>query len=346
VLINNYTHNYLLLFLFYFILFLSKYQSIFEVELYLFSALLFVFSSEAEALNMTSHKRSLKSAKNRMTQPKPKPRNKTIGTRCKKIPSTIDRISKLPDHLLHHILSFLPQKQAGCTSILSHRWRNVWASMQGFNFYMDEFAMYGPEKFVSYVNATLPYRLKQDLQVFKTFLFSASPTNRTASSRWITHALKHDVRVLHIIMRLKNSGVKAILSRRMLTSQSLEELALFCFPKVEIRIPNVISLSQLKDLSLQRVDVNSTFLERIISGCPRLENLNLHHCRVTFSEISSRVLRNLVLEHCGIQIQRDKKFCIFTPNLVYLRFNQGHAISSHHVKVDERVCFVSIVASC
>ncbi|PRQ57143.1 putative F-box domain-containing protein [Rosa chinensis] len=38
-----------------------------------------------------------------------------------------DRISGLPDAILCHILSFFSIRQAVKTSILSHKWRNVWA---------------------------------------------------------------------------------------------------------------------------------------------------------------------------------------------------------------------------
>ncbi|RZC76209.1 hypothetical protein C5167_000314 [Papaver somniferum] len=40
-----------------------------------------------------------------------------------------DRISKLPDPLVRHMLSFLPTKCAVSTSILSKRWKNVWVSI-------------------------------------------------------------------------------------------------------------------------------------------------------------------------------------------------------------------------
>ncbi|XP_078152732.1 FBD-associated F-box protein At4g10400-like [Carex rostrata] len=260
------------------------------------------------------------------SKPKPRPIHKPTGTTPEEVPNTIDRISKLPDHVLHQILSFLPLKEAGRTSILSHKWIHVWLSMQGLKFYTDEFANCGSEKFISYVNAALPYRSKQDLQVFKTFLLNDSPTNLAASTRWITHALRNDVRVLHIIIRAKSSGENVILPRPMLTSRSLEELGLFNFPNVNITSPNVMSLSQLKTLSLQQMPVTSAFLETIISGCQRLENLNLHYCWITCSSISSRVLRNLVVENCEIRIQWKNKFYICTPNLVHLRFNQKYAI--------------------
>ena len=40
----------------------------------------------------------------------------------------VDRISALPDEILLHVLSFLGSKKAGKTSVLSTRWRFLFAS--------------------------------------------------------------------------------------------------------------------------------------------------------------------------------------------------------------------------
>ena len=45
-----------------------------------------------------------------------------------------DIIRKLPDSILHYILSFLPTKDAVRTSILSTKWSYLWTGMSNFDF--------------------------------------------------------------------------------------------------------------------------------------------------------------------------------------------------------------------
>ncbi|KAL5573537.1 hypothetical protein UlMin_023134 [Ulmus minor] len=46
----------------------------------------------------------------------------------------VDRISELPDHIIHHILSFIPTVEAVQTSLLSKHWRRMWYSVPALHF--------------------------------------------------------------------------------------------------------------------------------------------------------------------------------------------------------------------
>ncbi|CAM8884332.1 unnamed protein product [Rhodiola kirilowii] len=50
-----------------------------------------------------------------------------------------DRITKLPDEIIGHILSYLPICDALKTSVLSRRWRCSWTKTVPLNLYYDQY---------------------------------------------------------------------------------------------------------------------------------------------------------------------------------------------------------------
>ncbi|KAL8525374.1 hypothetical protein ACS0TY_014849 [Phlomoides rotata] len=46
----------------------------------------------------------------------------------------VDRLSELPDSLIHLIFSFLPMRKVLSTTLLSKRWKNLWTSVPYLNF--------------------------------------------------------------------------------------------------------------------------------------------------------------------------------------------------------------------
>ncbi|XWS59182.1 hypothetical protein CRYUN_Cryun08bG0099800 [Craigia yunnanensis] len=61
----------------------------------------------------------------------------------------IDRLSDLPDCLIHHILSLIDIKSAVQTCILSRRWNNLCTSLPKLNFDSQSFNKLTPQKVCS-----------------------------------------------------------------------------------------------------------------------------------------------------------------------------------------------------
>ncbi|CAN0878541.1 F-box/FBD/LRR-repeat protein At1g16930 [Linum grandiflorum] len=79
-----------------------------------------------------------------------------------------DRLSSLPDSILHHILSFLDIKCVVQTSVLSRMWRCVWKHTPVLYFHRDSDSSFrDATSFVRFVNNVLtpplPTRRLQDL---------------------------------------------------------------------------------------------------------------------------------------------------------------------------------------
>ncbi|XP_062029567.1 F-box/LRR-repeat protein At4g14103-like [Rosa rugosa] len=114
-----------------------------------------------------------------------------------------DRISELPDAILCHILSFFSTREAMKTSILSHRWKNVWASVPNLDFneydyYLDyvfrtlpQPVRYDSDWFAQFVNRVLLSRCQGNIHRF--CLRTTDMMNVSLIDSWVSTAIKHNV---------------------------------------------------------------------------------------------------------------------------------------------------------
>lgn len=70
----------------------------------------------------------------------------------KRSKSCLDRISELPDSVLTYILSLLPTRDAVKTSVLSQRWRHMWALISSLIYLCNNHESLS--KFIEFVDAT------------------------------------------------------------------------------------------------------------------------------------------------------------------------------------------------
>ncbi|KAL1560751.1 putative F-box/FBD/LRR-repeat protein [Salvia divinorum] len=240
-----------------------------------------------------------------------------------------DRISNLPDEILHHVTSFLPIKSAAQTSVLSRRWRDLWYSFPDLDFttaysppHIDS-ACRDAERRVRLHVARCSRYADQILSLIekhsdvRVFRFRASLTFSRLSCL-VRHAVKHNVQELDIEV---STCDYFNFPRSLIGSSTLRSLRLkschpgFRLPPLDImkegfRSLSVLSLSHL--ILCDQPHLTNLFTD---SSFPLLKKLHLEACfDLRHLRVESPVLEDLSLENCyqlqdlEIRVQKLKKF--------------------------------------
>ncbi|KAF9590678.1 hypothetical protein IFM89_036170 [Coptis chinensis] len=197
-----------------------------------------------------------------------------------------DRLSFLPESILHHILSFLPTKCAVGTSILATRWRYHWTSVPILDFsddllrsttrsYKDPLLK---DKFTSFVYRVL---LLHDSDIHRFCLTCSHTYHASHFNAWVSAVLKRKVKELVIKMPsgLHSIGLHNYLFR-------CGSLAILHIKGVREKLPALISFSSLKvlhlyltrfywDGSVEQVTFNLPVLEEFRMENSVLWNVNI-----------------------------------------------------------------------
>ncbi|KAI3832463.1 hypothetical protein MKW92_018033 [Papaver armeniacum] len=208
-----------------------------------------------------------------------------METRNSPYANTEDRISKLPDNLIHHILSFTHTKFAVQTCVLSRRWRYIWNSIPIL--YLSLLLSNDPTTgnvFKDFVDQVF---LLHDFTDIPKIVFDVQKGCNLQSrlNTWIVAALKHNVQDLRLGFNLDHFQF----SHRLFTC-NLRELVLIkhggrCTPMV---LPGSIHLPHLKYLRIQSFSFdNEELTNELFSSCPLLEFLVLKFCK--FPNLNVRI---------------------------------------------------------
>ncbi|XP_051201261.1 uncharacterized protein [Lolium perenne] len=204
-----------------------------------------------------------------------------------------DRISDLPDKMRHHIFSFMPAWEVVRTSMLSRRWRNIWASAPCLDIHYPCGCVDGPNAGQDWYAQFVKHLL------LKRSLFEPLDTlrlhwNHDDANTWIEHALRRNARHIEL------SG-----------DQHRPRLR----PKYWIFL-----YGNLKILHLSHLEMNNNPLSQLCSRCTSLEELELKNVYIYASHIQSTSLKRLTMvrcvNRCGLSVD--------APNLVYLRCIRPH----------------------
>ncbi|XP_017702325.2 F-box protein At5g03100-like isoform X1 [Phoenix dactylifera] len=196
-----------------------------------------------------------------------------------------DRISSLPDTLLHNILSRMPTKMAVRTSALARRWRHLWKAVpvldldEGIWEYLKRKKYPNGEDRVDlmtrdYVRFVDQFLRQHNGPVIRTLKIRvAVDGRRSLVKRWIRTALEKQVEELHFGFQGEE---RFELPSYMLNSRSMTSLRLsFCWMRNSLsfrRLPN------LRILYLKWVAIGDAQFPKILRECRHLESMHLDGC--------------------------------------------------------------------
>ncbi|XP_024160780.1 F-box protein At4g22280 isoform X2 [Rosa chinensis] len=178
-----------------------------------------------------------------------------------------DRISELPDLVLIHIVSFLETKYAVRTSILSTRWKGIWAFSPNLDF-RDRFTK-NKAGFVDFVDRVLIFR-DTDIQKFRLECSNVGDFSHIYS--WIRTAVRQNVVEVDLNFGSNRDQVYE-LPDSLFMCKSLEVLKVvsgcITFDPPSQRFPS------LKVLDACLYHPNNDSMEKLFSCCPALEYLSI-----------------------------------------------------------------------
>ncbi|KAL5718228.1 hypothetical protein ACHQM5_011157 [Ranunculus cassubicifolius] len=231
-----------------------------------------------------------------------------------------DRISELPENILHYLLSFLPTKYALGTSVLSKRWRFLWTSVHNLD--MSDRLLYRTPRtflkkkraFIKFVDRVLCLNDVSSIQKVTLLCWECDVPRL---NEWISKIVCRKVQELDLAITFKDSYVY---SHSLLTSESLKILKIDSTDiirrdvnEVSIHIPSWLC-SYLKVLHLKDNAISGgQLMDEVSLSFPVLEEFVMENCRwieIKSVKISAPKLQMLVVREMG---ERDLKLhdCVF-----------------------------------
>ncbi|KAL6841161.1 hypothetical protein ACP4OV_029130 [Aristida adscensionis] len=176
-----------------------------------------------------------------------------------------DRLSALPDDVLAHVLSFLPTPVSAATSVLSRRYRHLWASVP--DLHLDHALHPSALSFESSADAA--FRRRDPSAPLRSLRLSAD-ARTPAPARWLLRAARLGVR------RLALTGHACACFLAMapeLDLAGLRSLDLRCVVSSAPLVTEGIRLPALESMELVQVGLAAGELARLVAACGALRSL-------------------------------------------------------------------------
>ena len=245
--------------------------------------------------------------KNRNRNRKRKRKKTHRGSRS----STVDRLSALPDCLLHLIMSRMKARQTVQTCVLSRRWRHLWRSAPCLHLHWAEF--FEPSHGLPTQEELHPPR--EQLARFQSFGDSLL-LNREPGSALDTLSLR--LRDTHASRMDAGRWMRHACNLSSLRALRYE---IFGVGESPARMPPDLGPS-LTRLHLGNLSLDERFAGVVASVCVALEVMELEVCEIACRRLASNSLRSLVIDGGyidGDDGHGDYQLVITAPRLASLR---------------------------
>ncbi|KAI8010445.1 F-box/LRR-repeat protein 25 [Camellia lanceoleosa] len=260
------------------------------------------------------HKQKRSSFKSRNNESTKKRKNQEQRTSEK---DDIDRLSDLPEPIIHQILLCLPLADTISTKSLSRRWwQTVWPSCPIL--YFDEYCFRANyfqfvdddwerrEKFTRFLQRSLAKQKKcvngyYNTDKFGLRMVSSHCYSDSIIAKWVQFALESNAKELDLrIKRVDWACFKTYnrLVDDVFVAQSITVLYLeYC----NIQPSCSINLPCLKKLTLSESKIRDNVFKKLIQGCPLIEHLCVEFCKnLQHIEVSIPNLKSLKLNFSGL----------------------------------------------
>ncbi|KAI3842403.1 hypothetical protein MKW92_022577 [Papaver armeniacum] len=269
-----------------------------------------------------------------------------------------DRISELPESLIHHILSFLPIKSIVSTTLLSTKWNNLWLSLPILDFTQwrspptgaafenlieeesdsdtdtkqDEYQVIedsspvdlsGTIRFMDFLDKVI---FLDELDHVKNFCLETDSMyfNQDRVKEWINSIARRNVEKLFLFVKCSGPRVVPL---ELFYCESLTMLHLwFINTQVLDQSPlsKPICFPRLENLRLSNIEFkDKTLAMQLFSNCPVLEDLYMGNVSWKGLDVICFALPRLKFFHIG-SYQKDciknVKVKFDTPNLLSLKW--------------------------
>ncbi|KAJ0054295.1 hypothetical protein Pint_03381 [Pistacia integerrima] len=222
-------------------------------------------------------------------------RNKRVK-KCKD-----DRLSNLPDDILHQILSFTDTKFAVQTCLLSKRYINLWKTLPDLNFDSMNFnRIFCFKRFILDVLT----RRDQSVDIGKFSLTRRGRIDKSFMTKVIDYLISHNVKGLSFQV----DWGEFRLPQRLIACESINSLVMETF-RPGILPGNWFGFVGLQDLHLSRMQFHYESQQPFdpFSSCPNLRSLYLGDCylsgfsvfRITGPQLINFNLSNFVIANRG-----------------------------------------------